>query len=90
MKACFNRIMPRDMCPKLSVHGSRSMMMSSSYYSGLQFPQILTLARICENISIDTSGRKTLHLGIFTSYVMLCCSHGHRCRSPPPQQTLSP
>ncbi|GBM15469.1 hypothetical protein AVEN_142127-1 [Araneus ventricosus] len=28
------------MCPKLSVYGSRSMMKSSSYYPGLEIPQI--------------------------------------------------
>ncbi|GBL85077.1 hypothetical protein AVEN_221308-1 [Araneus ventricosus] len=78
------------MCPKLSVHGPRSMMKSSSYYPGLQIPQILTLEKICRNISIDTSDRKTLHLGIFTSYVMLCCSHGHRCLSPSSKHALSP
>ncbi|GBL88493.1 hypothetical protein AVEN_159081-1 [Araneus ventricosus] len=78
------------MCPKLSVHGSRSMVKSSSYYPGLQIPKILTLAKICGNISIDSSDRKTLHLGIFTSYVMLCCSLGHRCLSPPLKHTLSP
>ncbi|GBN04429.1 hypothetical protein AVEN_230451-1 [Araneus ventricosus] len=55
MMACFNRIMPHVMCPKLSVHGSRSMMKNSSYYPDLQIPQILTFAKICGNISIDTS-----------------------------------
>ncbi|GBL76947.1 hypothetical protein AVEN_12619-1 [Araneus ventricosus] len=77
------------MCPNLFVHGSRSMMKSSSYYPGFQIPQILTLAKICGNISIDTSDRKTLHLGIFTSYMMLCSSHGQRCLSPPSKHTLS-
>ncbi|GBO41765.1 hypothetical protein AVEN_236506-1 [Araneus ventricosus] len=52
--------------------------------------QISTLAKICGNICNDTSDRKTLHLGIFTSYAILCCSHGHRCLSPPSKYTLSP
>ncbi|GBO32848.1 hypothetical protein AVEN_38920-1 [Araneus ventricosus] len=40
--------------PKLSVHGPRSLMKSCSYCPGLQIPQILTLAKIWGNISIDT------------------------------------
>ncbi|GBL76536.1 hypothetical protein AVEN_86458-1 [Araneus ventricosus] len=86
----FQQDNPHAMCPKLSVHGSRSLMKNSSYYPGLQIPQILTLAKICGNISIYTSDRKTLHLGIFTSYVVICCSHGRRCLSPPSKHTLSP
>ncbi|GBM52261.1 hypothetical protein AVEN_39773-1 [Araneus ventricosus] len=47
----------------------------------------------CENLweHLDRHIRqKDPPLGIFTSYVMLCCSHGHRCLSPPSKHTLSP
>ncbi|GFU26568.1 hypothetical protein NPIL_536841 [Nephila pilipes] len=86
----FSRIVSCVMRSKHAVHASRSMRKSSSNSSILQITHVLTPAKICWNIWMNTLDSKTFLSEIFSCCMMFCCSHGCKFLPPPSKDSLSP